>query len=71
MKKKTLRVLVCAMTVALLVCASACLLYTSFHPITAQARTELYDKVLEAYEQKLEEGQEQDEGCLLYTSRCV
>lgn len=33
-----------------------------FHPITAQARTELYDKVLEAYEQKLEEGQEQDEG---------
>ena len=33
-----------------------------FHPITAQARTELYEKVLEAYEQKLEEGQEQDEG---------
>lgn len=33
-----------------------------FHPITAQARTELYDKVLEAYEQKLEEDQEQEEG---------
>ena len=33
-----------------------------FHPITAQARSELYDKVLEAYEQKLEESQEQDEG---------
>ena len=32
-----------------------------FHPITAEARTELYDKVMEAYEQKLAEEQGEDE----------
>lgn len=31
-----------------------------FHPITAEARTELKDAVLDAYEAKLEEVQEQD-----------
>lgn len=32
-----------------------------FHAITAEARTELNDKVLEAYEQKLKEEQGEDE----------
>ena len=32
-----------------------------FHAVTAEARTELNDKVLEAYEQKLEEEQSEDE----------
>ena len=35
-------------------------MYTDiFHPITAEARTELYDKVMDAYEQKLDEVQSQ------------
>ncbi|MBR5947390.1 MAG: SpoVG family protein [Clostridia bacterium] len=33
-----------------------------FHPITAEARSELYNKVLEAYEQKLAEAENEDEG---------
>lgn len=33
-----------------------------FHPITAKARTELNNKVLEAYEQRLSEEQDEDEG---------
>ena len=33
----------------------------TFHPITAKARTELNNKVLEAYEQRLSEEQDEDE----------
>ena len=32
-----------------------------FHPVTSEARTELYEKVLEAYRQKLDEAESESE----------
>ena len=32
-----------------------------FHPITAESRNELYDEILNAYEQKLQEDMQEDE----------